>query len=93
MLTRRTLAVLFLSGILALVASWVTNACILKQKSRPGWTTRSKRLHTVVPSRRASGQTPYLAAYARAGNYTLVTFDQGFRQFDGQSCTVLTPAA
>ena len=35
----------------------------------------------------------YLAAYARAGDYTLVTFDQGFRQFEGLSCNVLTPAA
>ena len=35
----------------------------------------------------------YLAAYARAGDYTLVTFDQGFGQFEGLSCNVLTPPA
>ena len=31
----------------------------------------------------------YLAAYARVGGYTLVTFDQGFRSFSNLACTVL----
>lgn len=31
----------------------------------------------------------YLAAFAIAGGYTLVTLDKGFKQFDGVSCVVL----
>lgn len=32
----------------------------------------------------------YLAAYARAGEYALVTFDRGFRSFGRLNCTVLS---
>lgn len=35
----------------------------------------------------------YLAAYARAGDYSLVTFDRGFQGFNELACTVLTPRA
>lgn len=31
----------------------------------------------------------YLAAYAHAGDLTMVTFDQGFRSFTGLACQVL----
>jgi toxin-antitoxin system PIN domain toxin len=31
----------------------------------------------------------YLAAYAQASGLTLVTFDRGFRQFDGLACHVI----
>jgi uncharacterized protein len=31
----------------------------------------------------------YLAAYAQASGLVLVTFDQGFRQFDSLTCHVL----
>jgi hypothetical protein len=34
-------------------------------------------------------QDAYLAAYARAGNLRLVTFDQGFRRFEGLQCVLL----
>lgn len=33
----------------------------------------------------------YLAAYARAGGLTVVTFDRGFRQFPDLSCELLAP--
>lgn len=32
----------------------------------------------------------YLAAFATSGAYELVTFDKGFLQFPGLSCTILT---
>jgi predicted nucleic acid-binding protein len=32
----------------------------------------------------------YLAAFAVGGNYDIVTFDAGFRQFPGLSCTMLS---
>jgi predicted nucleic acid-binding protein len=31
----------------------------------------------------------YLAAYAQASGLVLVSFDQGFRQFDGLTCQVI----
>lgn len=31
----------------------------------------------------------YLAAFARAGNWQWITFDQGFLQFAGVTCTIL----
>ena len=33
----------------------------------------------------------YLSAYAQTSGLTLVTFDRGFRQFDGLTCQVLEP--
>jgi uncharacterized protein len=33
----------------------------------------------------------YLAAYAQTSGLTLVTFDQGFRQFNGLACHVIEP--
>ena len=32
----------------------------------------------------------YLAGFAVAGGYELVTFDQGFKQYPGLNCTILT---
>jgi predicted nucleic acid-binding protein len=32
----------------------------------------------------------YLAAFAKCGNYELVTLDQGFRQYPGLSVTILS---
>jgi len=32
----------------------------------------------------------YLAAFALAGGYEVVTFDKGFQQFPGLSCTILS---
>ena len=32
----------------------------------------------------------FLAAFARASSLELVTFDNGFRQFEGLNCTILT---
>ncbi len=32
----------------------------------------------------------YLAAFAMAGGYELVSFDKGFAQFSGLKCTILT---
>ncbi len=32
----------------------------------------------------------YLAAFALAGGYEFVTFDKGFKQFPGLSCTILS---
>jgi predicted nucleic acid-binding protein len=32
----------------------------------------------------------YLAAFALAGGYEVVTFDQGFKRFPNLNCTVLT---
>jgi hypothetical protein len=34
-------------------------------------------------------QDAYLAAFARSGNLRLVTFDQGFRRFEGLQCIIL----
>jgi uncharacterized protein len=32
----------------------------------------------------------YLAAFARAGGFEVVTFDKGFKQFSGVGCTILS---
>jgi predicted nucleic acid-binding protein len=32
----------------------------------------------------------YIAAFAIAGGCEIVTFDQGFKQFPGLSCTILS---
>ena len=35
----------------------------------------------------------YLAAFARAGNYCLITLDQGFRRYSELNCIVLQPTS
>lgn len=42
-----------------------------------------------LPAGRSAGTDAYFAAFARAGGYRLLTFDRGFRQFEGLDLEVL----
>ena len=49
-----------------------------------------RRVTSVLPKRQCAETDAYLAALARAGDWTLVTFDQGFRRFAGLRTEILT---
>lgn len=55
----------------------------------PGLEKRWRRLTAEFPAGRCAETDTYLAAFARAGGHGLVTFDRGFRRFEGLDATIL----
>jgi toxin-antitoxin system PIN domain toxin len=49
-----------------------------------------RRLTRAFPAGRCADSDAYLAAFAHAGGYRLLTFDRGFRQFEGLDVEILT---
>jgi toxin-antitoxin system PIN domain toxin len=49
-----------------------------------------RRLTRAFPTGRCADSDAYLAAFARTGGYRLLTFDRGFRQFEGLDVEILS---
>jgi hypothetical protein len=49
-----------------------------------------RRLTPALASGRCADTDAYLAAFARAGGYRLLTFDRGFEQFEGLDVEILS---
>lgn len=55
----------------------------------PGLEAEWRRLTEQLPAGRCAETDTYLAAYACAGGYRLLTFDGGFRRFEGLEALIL----